>query len=370
MTVPTSRIADLHHDLRGAVQRRQRQPRTRAAVPVRRRLEIDRTTVDGHAVHAVPGRAHTVSRVLQGSTPSSPATKAKVLDAVRDLGYVPLRAGRSTALRLEQHGLVLHSLGGPYYSELLVGYESRAPEFGQSVSLISTEGMADVEDRVLNLSATMDGMVLADGTVPDEVAEDIARRVPTVLLNRDPVAGCVAVKVENRAATAELVEHLIEVHGYRALWFVGDPAQAQDADERHQGFCDALVAAGITECEAPIAVPFGEGGAAAVVTAVLARGGVDALVCGNDELALGVVRQLRRRGVSVPGDLAVTGWDDIMAAGYTDLTTVRQPARQVGRVAAHVLHELIVRAEPEPTDVIVRSQVVLRSSCGCPGDVG
>lgn len=328
--------------------------------------EVERpVTIYTVAQHAGVSIA-TVSRVLQGSTPSSPATRTKVLDAVRELGYVPLRAGRSNSLRLEQHGLVLYSLGGPYYSELLVGYESRAPEFGQSVSLISTDGVDDLEDRVRDLAAKMDGLVLAHGTTSDELVHEVALKVPTLLLNRDPMADCPSVSVENRRATTALVDHLLQVHGHRLLWFIGDPLQARDAEHRYRGFTDALAAAGVTEAHKPIPVPFGETHAELVAATVVTHPTVEALVCANDELALGVIRQLRRRGVRVPEDLAVTGWDDVMAARYTGLTTVRQPAREVGRAAAQRLHELIVRSDLEPREVLVPSTLVVRSSCGCP----
>lgn len=307
----------------------------------------------------------TVSRVLQGSSPSSPTTRARVLDAVHELGYVPLRAGRSSALRLEQHGLVLHSLGGPYYSELLMGYESRAPEFGQSVSLISSEGVEDIDTRVLDLAARTDGVVLAYDTASDEVAIEVARRIPVVLLSRPALEGCSRVTVENRVATRELVEHVLS-HGRRRLLFVGDPDQAPDAGERYAGFLESLDAAGLAEAGPPVRVPFGEAGAFDVAAAVLAGPEVDALVCANDELALATMRALGRRGVRVPDDLAVTGWDDVMAAKYTGLTTVRQPAREVGRIAAQLLHELVVRDVTSPQEVCVPSAVVVRSSCGCP----
>jgi len=328
-------------------------------------LEAERpVTIYTVAEHAGVSIA-TVSRVLQGSTPSSPSTKVKVLDAVRELGYVPLRAGRHTALRPEQHGLVLYSLGGPYYSELLVGYESRAPEFGQSVSLISTEGIEHADERVLDLAAKTDGMVLANGTVSDELAAEVARRVPTVLLNRDPVEGCAGVNVENRRATEKLVIHLLRDHGYRTLWFIGDPAQARDATHRYRGFTDALEAAGLQPAEPPLRVSFDGQDAARVADAAIARKGLQVLVCANDELALDVIHRLRLLGVDVPRDLAVTGWDDVMAARYTGLTTVRQPAREVGRMAAQRLHELIVRSSLRTDEILLPSSVVLRSSCGC-----
>ena len=115
---------------------------------------------------------------------------------------------------------------------------------------------------------------------------------------------------------------------------MGDPDQARDATHRYRGFTDALSAAGLLEAGPPLRVSFGAADLGAVADAVLAEAGVQALVCANDELALGLIRQLRKRGVRVPDDVAVTGWDDVMAARYTDLTTVRQPAREVGRVAA------------------------------------
>jgi len=94
----------------------------------------------------------------------------------------------------------------------------------------------------------------------------------------------------------------------------------------------------------------------------------DALVCANDELALSTMKALQRAGVSVPDDIAIVGWDDVMTARYVSpgLTTVRQPLYELGRAAATRLHERIAGDPTVPEPLILPTQLVLRSSCGCP----
>lgn len=311
----------------------------------------------------------TVSRVLQGSTPTSAATRQKVLDAVDELGYVPLRAGRSTGMRLETHGVVLHSLGGPYYSELLIGYESTASNYGQSVTVMSTESAADLDDRVRDLATKVDGMVIGHATVSDALVREISRRIPVVLLARAPLDGCDQVSVDNMTPTRELTAHVIG-HGRRRLRFVGDPSSSRDVERRYAGFLQALSEAGLQDESGPYRVPYVESSGREVAADIIAQpGAVDALVCANDELALSIALQLMARGVAVPGDVAVTGWDDIMTARYTvpGLTTVQQPTRELGRLLSQLLHDRISGgAVREP--IKLSSHIVIRGTCGCPED--
>lgn len=308
----------------------------------------------------------TVSRVLHGTTPCSPETTAKVLHAVRELEYVPLRLHVAPSLRSEAHGLVLPSIHGPYFSELLVGLESAVRDFGQTVRLISTEEFERPTERVLELSGHVDGMVIAQATVGDSTVRKLASRMPVSLIAREPLPRCDEITVENTQSTRELTRHLIE-HGRTRLVFVGDPAQARDVLQRFCGFRQALADAGLSEASGPILVPFVQSAARTVADAVAQLPDVDGLVCANDELALGTWHVLRGRGISVPGDLALTGWDDVMAAAHTQpgLTTVRQPAREVGRLAALRLHERISGYRPGPRRVVVPSEVVIRGTCGC-----
>ncbi len=88
----------------------------------------------------------------------------------------------------------------------------------------------------------------------------------------------------------------------------------------------------------------------------------DAIACANDELALGLMQRLRSAGIDVPGRVQVTGWDDVMAARYAGLTTVRQPMRELGATAARVLDELITGARPEPRHELLATELVARGS--------
>ncbi|MEO6143737.1 MAG: LacI family DNA-binding transcriptional regulator [Dermatophilaceae bacterium] len=311
----------------------------------------------------------TVSRVLQGTRSTSPQTRANVLRAVDELEYVPLRAARSLAVqRHAANGLVVPDLIGPYYSELLMGYESAAAEFGQSVVIVVTRTREDPTRAVRELSSRVDGLVVANSTISDDAAGTIGRRIPVVLLARPAVAGCDAVSTENAQSAQLLTEHLL-THDRSRLIFVGDTNGSPDVQQRYDGFTTALSQADVRAAGAAIGVSFHEGSGAEVVAQVLASPNrPDALVCANDELALSTMKALQRAGVKVPDDIAIVGWDDVMTARYVSpgLTTVSQPLYELGRVAANRLHERIAGAPPVPEPLILPTELVVRSSCGCP----
>jgi len=309
----------------------------------------------------------TVSRVLQGTTPTTAPTRKKVLDAVEELGYVPLRSGRASSLRLETHGLVLPSVSGPYYSELLTGFWSTSSEFGQSIIVLSARDVTDLDTRVIDLAGKADGLVIGHATVDDEVVADVARRVPVVLVSRSALPGCDAFTVENMEPTIALVQHVLS-HGRRHPRFVGDPSGSRDVARRYAGFLQALSEAGLQDPLGPIRVPLEESSGRTAAARMLASSPrADALVCANDEVALATMTALAEHGVRCPDDVAITGWDDIMSARYSSpaLTTVRQQAEELGHRLSQRLHERIVtEVTPQPL-VSLSSEVVLRNSCGC-----
>jgi LacI family transcriptional regulator len=311
----------------------------------------------------------TVSRVLQGSARSSPVTRQKVLRAVEELDYVPLRAARTLDVsRHEAHGLVLPGLTGQYFAELLAGYESTASQYGQSVVVVLTADLADLNATLRTLLARVDGLALTHGTATNGLIRTLARSVPTVVLAHSPIDGCDTVTVENRESASELTVHLLE-HGRRRFVFAGDPETSHDIRERYAGFAASLAEAGLSEAMPPMRVWFEESSAPELVELLIEAGdAVDAVVCANDELALATMTMLGRRGVKVPDDLAIVGFDDIMASRYVDpgLTTVKQPTHGLGRWAAIRLHERIQGRTRDVQPQILPTQVVLRGSCGCP----
>jgi LacI family transcriptional regulator len=331
-------------------------------------MASDRTAGRGATIYSVARRASvsiaTVSRVLQGSTAVSEKTRQKVLDAVDDLNYVPSGAARSLAVRHhETHGLVLPELGGPYYADLLVGFETRAAELQQSVILVLAGTKQDLGKALRTLTTRVDGIAVL-GSVPANLGRGAK---PVVIIAGDVQPGVEAIGAENVASARQLTEHLFE-HGRRRLLFVGDTEAARDIRERYEGFVAAHRARGLDPAE-PVRIPFRESDGAQFAQRLLAgEYEADALFCGNDELALAIMARLVDGGVQVPGDIAVVGWDDVMTSRYVrpGLTTVRQPVHELGALAAERLHQLVIGDPPRAERRVLPTQVVIRSSCGCP----
>ncbi|MEU4394976.1 LacI family DNA-binding transcriptional regulator [Kribbella sp. NPDC023855] len=318
----------------------------------------------------------TVSRVLQGTGPVSAKARARVDQAAKELNYVPLRAARSLAVqRHEAHGLVLPDLAGPFYGDLLMGYERWAGEHGQSVILTVTHGNPDPSRTLRDLASRVDGIVVHGNALDLPAIQGLRRaNVPIVLVAHPPLTGCDSVRTENASSAEQLTSRLLD-DGHQNLLFVGDPDSSYDVSERYTGFTAALRARGL-EAPKPERVPLTEEAGTAFATKLLeatdwSAGRVDGLVCANDELALAIVKGLGDGGVRVPGDVVVTGWDDVMAARYVSpgLTTVRQPMAELGRLAAQRLHERISGERTRARNDVLGTELVLRGSCGTgPGE--
>ncbi|MBM6399277.1 LacI family DNA-binding transcriptional regulator [Phycicoccus sonneratiae] len=311
----------------------------------------------------------TVSRVLQGSSAVSERTRGKVLEAIDRLDYMPVAAARSLAVRQhEALGLVLPELGGPYFSELLMGFEEAAAALDLSVVLALVEDDRPLDGpRVTRLAAGVDGVAVLGGLLSEDVLRRASRHKPVLVLAGRASDGIEHFAAENTASAAELTAHLLDDHGRTRPVFAGLPDVAPDVRARFEGFAAALAERGLAVPE-PLGGGLRESDGAALAEQLLAAGPLpDAVVCANDEIALALVERLTAAGVRVPDDLAVTGWDDVMAARYVrpGLTTVRQPVRELGALAARRLHERVTGAEPGDPGVLA-TRVVVRGSCGCP----
>jgi LacI family transcriptional regulator len=309
----------------------------------------------------------TVSRVLRRSAPVHDATRLRVEDAVEQLGFVPSRLGVSLAERRHAaNGVVFPDLSGPYFAEVVLGYEEVTSRLGRSVLILSTREQADPDATVRELASRVDGLALFDATVGEGTVRSIvAGGLPVVLLARRDVEGADAVATENAASAERLTEHLLG-HGHRRLAFLGDPGHAFDVAERLAGMRAALARAGLPAAE-PVACASGEASARAAATALLASPDrPDAVVCGNDERALATLLATEDLGLAVPDDVAVTGWDDILAARHARpaLTTVRQPMRELGAWAARALDERIRGDRDTPTSHLLPTRLIVRASCG------
>jgi LacI family transcriptional regulator len=343
----------------------------------------------------------TVSRVVHGQDRVSPATRQRVLEVIEALGYVPDSAAQSMARRRKEVvGLVAIEARSPdteveqkgllFIEEVLRGVESVLSPLGWPV-LISVHraggraaapppalaaagderagGQGDVFQWLRRMSAKVDGLLIAEGFEPGDRLGELAARVPVVLIAGSagsPYADVVG--ADNQAGVGELVGHLVEGHGMTRLWWVDGPAEAPDARERRVAFDEALSRYPGVRLAGRSEGRFAAISGQVAVREVLAAGELpDVIVCANDQMAIGAIRELRSAGLRVPADIAVTGFDDVYLGALLTppLTTVHQPMRQLGERACNLLLERIAepgtarRAERLPT------RLVVRESCGC-----
>jgi LacI family transcriptional regulator len=337
----------------------------------------------------------TVSRVLHGQESVRENTRARVRSAIDELGYVPDGAAQSLARnRKDVIGLVavehtgmkpdqydIESMSLLFYDEVMRGVELRIRE--RTLSLLITflreedtmsatvQEDEPVHSRLLTLSGKVDGLLIGEGILAPPVLAKLAKRLPLVVVAGDTTQrGVDVVSADNWSGAHALLEHLVAEHGRRRLFHIDGPGTAPDAQERRMAMHSIIAAHPGTELVGSFSGLFsvlsGREGAAAMVEA----GGPlpDALICANDQMAIGALRELAVRGIRVPDDIAVVGFDDIFPASLCDppLTTVHQPIRKLGEVACDRLTERIADPGLRPKQQLLPTELVLRSSCGCP----
>ncbi len=321
----------------------------------------------------------TVSRAVQGRDGMSASTREHVLAVANELGWVPDGHARGLATRRSGIvGVLFHDLNPSgeaeeesplYLDEVIRGAERAATAHGAALLIAATRGRSGRE-LAFSIAGKVDGLVVLARSVsrPDVLA--LSRSVPLVTVATRPRrSGFDDVSVDNRGAMQALVHHLVADHGYTDLVFVGGPARSPDSMERFSGYREALSSHGLPVPETPDADGgFTEVGGTRAVTALLAeREPPRAIVCGNDEMAIGALSVLRKAKLPVPSDVAVTGFDDIASARHIrpSLTTVRQPMRGVGERAVSLLLTRIEQPEAKRSTILLPTEPQFRRSCGC-----
>jgi LacI family transcriptional regulator len=346
----------------------------------------------------------TVSRVLRRPDDVRPETRALVHAAIQELGYVPSGAARGLAAR--QTGVLglcfpdvdgiddpaalpapvaagqavevvvdageapdVHP-GNLYMGEVMRGAELEAWRTGLAVMIGVARGPGSAA-LVSDLAGRVDGLAVLSATVPDDVLVHIARRIPVVVLAGPGIAGDPHdhISVDNAAGMRALTTHLVVDHGLRDLAFVGGSPDSPDDAERFLGYRTALADAGLPVPDAPaVRGDFTRTTARGLARTMLAAGDLPrALVCSNDQTALGFLDELGAAGVDVPGRVALTGFDGIDAgrAATPPLTTVRQPMVELGRAAVERLRRRMADPGLPPATINLPVRVLLRRSCGC-----
>jgi len=340
--------------------------------------------------HAAGVSIASVSRVLNGRGNPLPDTRERVLQAVAELGFIPDGAARALSARLKEViGVVIRrptatvSDGGVFQDEaeslqfpdlINRGIEVAAQHRDYNLLVSSV----DVDDhdhtrRIHALARKSDGLILHDQVLDAGQLERLSRHVPIVTLAGLASPTTSNVGGDNRTGMRDLARHLVRDHGYRTLAYLSGHPDSPDNLARQAAFSAEVTAAGGTFVDGPQwQGNYCAAGGARVIGRLLAGDGTlpRAIACANDQTALGVVYALIQHGLDVPGDVAVTGFDDIPMARHLrpQLTTVRQPIQEIGATAFEVLYSMIRDAEPARRDIVLPTRLIPRESCGCPPD--
>lgn len=316
----------------------------------------------------------TVSRALNRSGQIAPTTRKAIEEAVERLGYRPNTIARSLVTKSTQTiAFLLPDITNPFYASLVSGIQQVALESDHTMLLCTTEGDPEREAEYLSLlrAKQVDG-ALVDGLVlpPDRIARFVDDGFPIVCLDRDVDSKSVPlVQVDNRRGARLATDHLLEL-GHRRIAHVAGATELRISAERRSGYRDALVRAGLRHDPALVSTGgFTEDGGYEATRSLLESGAeFTAVFAANDLSAIGVINAITESGRNVPGDISVVGFDDIRLSAYTwpPLTTIRQPAVEIGQRATEILIGMINGRRARKLRYLLEPTLVLRGSTAPP----
>ena len=309
----------------------------------------------------------TVSRILNGTAVVSGLKKQAVDEAIAKLGFVPnpmargLAGGRTLSI-----GVVTQAIDSPFYGAALRGIEDELDPLGYSPLFVSGHWNAAAEARCIDVlrSRRVDGIIVLTGRLTDQALEACAKSLPVVVTGRTLAApGLFSLNFDNFEGGRLATRHLIEL-GHRRIAFIAGDQDHPDANERLRGYCAALEAAGIA-FEPALVVPgdYHEvSGLLAVNRLLESQQHFSAIFAANDQMAFGASLGLQRRSLRVPEDVSLVGFDDLPTSVYAipPLSTVQQPAYDLGRLAATAMLQLLAGEVPQV--VMPAPQLVSRES--------
>lgn len=298
----------------------------------------------------------TVSRALRDSSLISAKVRERIRQLAQEMGYTPNAIARSLQTqRTNMLGLVVTLIDDPILSDIVKGVEEVAQNAQLSVVLSASHNDPEREIAIIETfhQRRVDGILVASSRLGKTHAERLARlEVPTILINSRVKSNYELlhwVTVNDREGSMLAVEHLLEL-GHRSIGYLGTESRPFSNRERLEGYKKALVAAGISPHNEWVAIASGSAASPEEDVAVgprlladLLKTGITALLCYNDMIAIGALRACRERGIQVPGELSVMGFDNIQMADYVTpaLTTMDQPKVLLGRMATEMLLDLL-----------------------------
>ncbi|MFT4260314.1 LacI family DNA-binding transcriptional regulator [Microbacterium sp.] len=306
----------------------------------------------------------TVSRAMNDNPTVDPQLAARVKTAAAELGYTANPVARSLVLGQTQTvSVMVPDLANPTFQTILHGLSRAAAPDGYHVLISDTA--EQVDDEVALAATTRrrtDGVILCAPRLPQsELTALLPSVAPAVVINRPQQIDAPTVAADYEAGTADLIAHLHGL-GHRRIAFLSGAVASASGEARRRAIAEASRSGDAEFVEITAGVDFDSG--AASIDAVVASGST-AVLAFNDLVAMGLLSAATTRGIRVPDDLSIAGFDDIPFAAYTTppLTTAAVPAEELGRRAWTAMHALLTGAQA-PASVVLTPEVILRSSTG------
>jgi LacI family transcriptional regulator len=312
----------------------------------------------------------TVSRTINTPQQVKPGTARRVWKAIEELKYFPNTQARSLVSgRSRMVGLIVSDITNPFFPELVKGFEDAASQKGYEVLLSNTEydssRMATGVRRMLERK--VDAVAIMTSEMDRSLTQQLAHRdIPMVFLDVGQVDKHVSnIKVDYARGISQAVGHLLEL-GHRRIAFISGPGELKSARIRRLAFLKAMKERGIVgdQCLIETGNHRVDGGFNAMSRILDGDWLPTAVLCSNDLTAIGSLRAIRRRGLRVPNDISVVGFDDIALAEFTEppLTTVRLPRRELASKAFEALLASLGDTSSMGVEYSITPELIVRES--------
>ncbi len=314
----------------------------------------------------------TVSRALADKPGVAAETKKRVLVAARRLGYAVSTASRSSSRTCAATiGVLVNNIGSEYIAEIVEGISSILDVASYDITLYNPIRMRrQPDDYVFDVTQrSIDGLIIAASNILqsiDYLEQLCQQHLPIVFIDqRLPNAGIPYVTADNWQGAFNAMRYLIQI-GHRQIGFISGPMKESPSGERLAGYRDALLQYSIPYNESLVqSGDFTRQSGFTCAQALLSRNPrPTALFVSNDPMAYGAMNAIRQFGLHIPDDVSIVGFDDIASSSETlpPLTTVRQPLREMGRVGAQIILDM-VRGRSHLPMAELHTSLILRDSC-------
>lgn len=314
----------------------------------------------------------TVSHAFRNPGRVSDRTRIKVLEAAERLGYSPNH--QAASLRTARSGnivAIIPDITGSYNSRIIKGIERVAHSRGYSVLLGNTQGSEEREKEYAAMikSRQADGIILMSHRIPfkTDTLDTHGKGLPPIVNGSEFTGdeGIPSVLIDDRQAAIDAVTHLLDL-GHRKIGVITGDMESTSSQRRLEGYHQAMQQAGLEAGDHHVI--HGEytmkGGERAALEILGKESQPTAIFCFSDEIAIGCVHSLRNHGIDVPGDISIVGFDDVPMAKYCapPLTTIAQPAEDVGATCATILLDIIDGGKPLHFRHILPHKLIVRES--------